>query len=137
MTATSPAKRTVRPPVLDKPATKLVDRGHIRTSAEFREFVAQQKVEAERRKEDYLTEIAQFEIEIARGQKDQDTRAARCDAEIRSRMNLIVDEDEIISGANAMLAIDGTANRPAPKLTAHAEPIQNDLSPQLNAEPQT
>ncbi len=139
MTRTPATRNPVRPQILDKPTSKLVDRGHIKTSAEFREFVRQQKTEAERRKADYLTEIAQFETEVARGQADQDTLTARLDAEIQSRMSLIADEDEIISGADAMLTIDVKANRPAPTLSPHTpEAPQHDPAPQAaNGEDQT
>lgn len=108
-------RNPVRPQVLDTDASKLVERGHITTSSEFVSYVQQRKVEAERRKADYQTEVDRLE------------------AEIRSRLILIADEEAIILRADAALTLDIAPNvpntRPAPTL----EPAQRESAPQSPA----
>lgn len=122
----SPAKRNpARPAILDNPAANLVERQHLKSSAEFRAFVEQKKTDAERRRADHQAEIDRFESEIQRSAVDHETLAQRLEAEIRSRMALIADEDEVIWRADTMLSLERP--RTAPTL---GEPAMRDLPPQ-------
>ncbi len=111
------SRTPVRPQILDDETKKLVDRGHITSSSEFKAFVTQEKTKAERRKADLETEVERFEQEI------------------RSRLALIADEEEIIQRADLALTISLQAiERPAPQLTPK---LNDDPSFNLTQEAQT
>jgi hypothetical protein len=108
MTDNPRRRNPVRPAVLDGTAARIAAHPHITTSSEFTEFLKQHRLEAQRRKDDIVTEITRLE------------------AEIQSRMRDVDHEDEIIARADAALTIEIPAthvipNRPAPALTEHKE----------------
>lgn len=96
--------RQPRPQVLDAEASKLVERGYILESSEFRNWAQQQKIEAQRTKDDLMAEVDRFETEI------------------QARMIRVSDLDEIIARADAALTLDVPRTRP--QLTPAVNAIQ-------------
>lgn len=94
------------------PITISTDRDTIRSSAEFKDFVEQHRVDATRRKDDRLQEIAVKQLEIQRGEADHQSFMLRAKMEISALEELVADDEEILAAADRALTL-----RPSPQLT--------------------
>lgn len=93
------------------------DREVIKSSAEFRAFVEEQQIEAQRRKDDRLKTIADKRMEISRAEDDHAAFVLQIMHEISDIQGQISDDDEILSAATAALS----KPRPGPVLVPHSE----------------
>ncbi len=104
----APAKRQTpaRPQILDAGAANLAGHPRILASQEFLAWVTEQKLSAERRRDDLQSDIDRLETERKRILSDAETSAQRLDAEIHSRLLDLAQEQEVIGRATAALTID-------------------------------
>lgn len=75
--------RPVRPQIVRAVEMQTTDHPRITTSSEFREFILQRKREAERRKEDLLTEVERLNTEVDARHievEEENDIIMRCDA---------------------------------------------------------